>query len=81
MDQNFQQLHLQSLIDLLAEETEKYTKAFISGTLTESAFHKANIDALVTEINRRKQEKSLPPEIGQQIPPDTISDASPTTTQ
>jgi hypothetical protein len=80
MDQNFQQLDLQSLIDLLAEETEKYTKAFISGNLLESAFHRAKMEALIAEIEQRKQGKFLPTDIGLENPPDNISDATPTTT-
>lgn len=55
MVHNYQQLDLQTLIDLLAEETEKYTKAFVSGSLKESAQHGATINALVEEINIRKR--------------------------
>jgi hypothetical protein len=55
MAHNFQQLDLQTLIDLLAEETEKYTKAFVIGSLKESAQHGAIINALVEEINIRKR--------------------------
>jgi hypothetical protein len=50
----YQQLDLQTLIDLLAEETEKYTKAFIIGSLKESSQQRAIINAIVEEINVRK---------------------------
>ena len=56
MDHNYQQLDLQTLIDLLAEETEKYTKAFIIGSLKESNQQRAIINALVEEINIRKRD-------------------------
>jgi len=56
MDHQHQQFYLQALIDLLAEETEKYTRASISGKVNDIAHHKAVIDALVVEIKRRKQE-------------------------
>jgi hypothetical protein len=55
MHHNYQQLDLQTLIDLLAEETEKYTKAFVIGSLQESAQQRAIINALVDEINMRKR--------------------------
>jgi hypothetical protein len=42
------------LIDLLAEETEKYTKAFVIGSLKESNQHRALINAIVEEIYVRK---------------------------
>jgi hypothetical protein len=80
MDQNYQQLDLHSLIDLLAEETEKHTKAFISGILTEVAFHRANIIALIAEIEHRKQGNFSPSQYRLESPPDQVSDATPTTT-
>jgi hypothetical protein len=55
MDLNYQHLDLQSLLDLLATETEKYTKAFISGDLTGAKNAKTKVDALITEIHQRKQ--------------------------
>ncbi|WP_207515319.1 hypothetical protein [Longitalea luteola] len=55
MHQNYQQLELQTLIDLLAEETQKYTKAFISGNSKEADLQRVIIDALVEEINTRKR--------------------------
>jgi hypothetical protein len=58
--QYYQQLDLQSLIDLLAKETELYTKALSSGKPGEMAQHKERIDALVTEITGRKNAQSMP---------------------
>lgn len=55
MQPDFQQLDLQTLIDLLAEETQKYTKAFISGNTKEVNQQRVIIDALVEEITIRKQ--------------------------
>ena len=55
MQPDFRSLELQTLIDLLAEETQKYTRAFISGNQTVTAIHRSTIDALVEEINRRKK--------------------------
>lgn len=54
MHENLQQFDFQALIDLLAEETEKYTKAFISGDQKKTAEHRVVLDALVSEINFRK---------------------------
>jgi hypothetical protein len=51
MHHNYQQPDLQTLIDLLAEETEKYTKGFVIGSSKESNQHRAVINALVEEIN------------------------------
>ena len=59
---DYQQLDLQSLIDLLAKETEQYTKAFIGGKQEALAVHKITIDALVAEITRRKKAQSSPPD-------------------
>ena len=56
MDHNYQQQDLQTLIDLLAAETEKYTKAFVIGSLKESNQQRAIINDLVEEINIRKRE-------------------------
>ena len=56
MVHNYQQLDLQTLIDLLAAETEKYTKAFVNGSLKENDQHGATINALVEEINIRKRD-------------------------
>jgi hypothetical protein len=54
MDGYFQQLDLQSLFDLLAEETEKYTKAFISGDQTGTAYYHTKVNNIIAEINHRK---------------------------
>jgi methyl coenzyme M reductase alpha subunit len=55
MPHNYQQLDLQTLIDLLAEETEKYTKVFVSGSSEENNQQRERINALVEEINIRKR--------------------------
>ena len=55
MQNGFQLIELQTLIDLLAEETQKYTRAFISGNQKVAGIHRSTIDALVEEINRRKK--------------------------
>jgi hypothetical protein len=55
MQHNYQQTDLQTLIDLLAKETESYAKAPGSGKQGELNQHKARIDALVIEITRRKK--------------------------
>ena len=60
MHHDYQQLELQTLIDLLAEETKEYTKAFISGRLRDGIQHRAIIDALVEEIQIRKRAVMLP---------------------
>ena len=69
MDQTYQQLDLQALIDLLAEETQKYTRAFISGNQAETAIRKTILDALVVEVKRRKKGDFQPPIAGLEIPP------------
>jgi hypothetical protein len=78
MDDRYQQLDLQSLLDLLAEETEKYTKAFTSGDLTGSTNSKTKVDALITEIHQRKQKKLLT-EIEIKGPSEFPSDSAPAT--
>ena len=50
----FRQIDLQSLIDLLARETEKYTKACIANVPNMIAYHKTIVDALIVEITSRK---------------------------
>lgn len=59
MNHTYQQQDLQTLIDLLAQETEKYTKAFAIGSSKESNQYRAIIDALVEEINIRKQREKV----------------------
>jgi hypothetical protein len=55
MQNGFQPFDIQTLIDLLADETQKYTRAFISGNQQVASIHRSTIDALVEEINRRKK--------------------------
>lgn len=54
MQPDFKAIELQTLIDLLAEETQKYTRAFISGNQLVAAIHRSTIDSLVEEINSRR---------------------------
>ena len=67
MDHNYRQLSTQILIDLLADETEQYTKAFISGKPT--AVRRTIIHALIAEINRRKKEETPPTETERWVQP------------
>lgn len=60
MQPDFRRIELQVLIDLLAEETQKYTRAFSAGNQAVTAIHRATIDALVKEINLRKQPPKSP---------------------
>ena len=78
MDHNYQQLDLQTLFDLLAEETEKFTKTFISSKQGDLAQHKIIID-VISEIKRRKQENLLPANLKLESASDLFSDATPTT--
>lgn len=55
MHQKYQHLDLQTLVDLLAEETQKYTKAFINGKSDVVEQQRIIIDFLVEEINNRKR--------------------------
>ncbi|OQP49959.1 hypothetical protein [Niastella populi] len=54
MQPDFKAIELQTLIDLLADETQQYTRAFISGNQQIAAIHRSTIDSLVEEINRRR---------------------------
>jgi hypothetical protein len=69
MQNGFQPIELQTLIDLLAEETQKYTRAFISGNQQVAGIHRSTIDALVEEINRRKK-TGVPGKIESDIKPE-----------
>jgi hypothetical protein len=69
MDHNYQQLDMQALLDLLAEETQNFTKAFVSGKQEEMLHYRARTDALVVEIKRRKNDVNLPPTGSIEIPP------------
>jgi hypothetical protein len=62
MHHHYQQLDLQTLIDLLAEETEKYTRAFVSGSSKENNQQRVIINELVEEILVRKRGAKLPNE-------------------
>jgi hypothetical protein len=79
MDHNYQQLELQTLFDLLAEETEKFTKAFVSSKQGDLAQHKVIID-VISEIKRRKQGHLLPANLKLGSASDSFSDTTPTTT-
>lgn len=79
MDHNYQQLDLQTLFDLLAEETEKFTKAFVSSKQGDLAHHKVIID-VISEIKRRKQGHLLPANLKLENASDSFSDITPTTT-
>jgi hypothetical protein len=60
MDRSFQHLELHTLLDMLAEETQNYTKAFTSGALKEVKDRKTVIDALIAEIKTRKKATAPP---------------------
>ena len=71
------QQDIQALVDLLAEETEQYTRHFISGKISVAADHKAVIDALIIEIRRRKNgEVKEPPQQLQISPNDHLPESS-----
>jgi hypothetical protein len=55
MQPDFRRIELQTLIDLLAEETQKYTRAYSSGNQQLTAIHRTIIGALIEEINNRKK--------------------------
>lgn len=69
MDKNPQQLDIQFLVDWLAKETQQYTKVLISGKQDEVLRSKKSLDALITEIKRRKKGELLPPDIVAKLPP------------
>jgi len=79
MDQNYRQSNLQILVDLLEEETQHYTRAFNSGKQDEIQRYRANMDALIAEINRRKKEGPIPAELRPEIPPNDYFETSATT--
>ena len=67
----YQQLDLQALIDLLATETQEYTRAYAKGVQDEIAVRRIVMEALIAEINRRKKEDVLPQNVLTPIsPPD-----------
>jgi hypothetical protein len=67
----YQQLDLQALIDLLATETQEYTRAYTRGAQDEIAVRRIVMEALITEIKKRKKEDVLPQNVLSAIsPPD-----------
>ena len=58
--QEYQQLDLQALIDLLATETQEYTRAFTRGAQDEIAVKRIAMETLIAEIKKRKKEEVLP---------------------
>lgn len=66
---NYQQMDLHALIDLLAIETQEYTKAYARGAQEEIAVHRIVMDALITEIRARKKEDILPQNVLTTITP------------
>jgi hypothetical protein len=77
MDKQPKQLDVQVLVDWLAKETQRYTKAFISGKQDEIIRCKTIMDALITEIRRRKKDGLLPPGVVTGLPPDDFFEAAP----
>ena len=68
----YQQLDLQALIDLLATETQEYTRAFSRGEQEEVAVRRIVMEALIAEIKSRKKEDVLPQNVLSAIaPPET----------
>jgi len=54
---DLQNADLNSLLDSLAEETEKYTKALTSGLIEDAHIASLNMEVLMTEIKARKTAK------------------------
>jgi len=78
MEKHLQQLDLQALVDWLAEETQQYTRAFISSANNGITLrHKEMMEMLIAEIRRRKKEESLSPERRQGIPPNDFFETTP----
>jgi len=66
------------LVDWLAKETQLYTRAFINGANNETLTrHRVVIDALVSEIRRRKAEDLVPSQVLSNLPPNDFFDATP----
>jgi hypothetical protein len=66
------------LVDWLAKETQLYTKALIDGANNETLIrHRVIIDALITEIRRRKKEDLMTPQVLSNLPPNDFFDAVP----
>ena len=66
---HYQHLDLQALIDLLATETQEYTKAFTRGAQQEIAMRRTFIESLIEEIKARKKEDILPQNVLSAITP------------
>ena len=58
--QQYHQLDLQALVDLLANETQEYTMAYNKGAQDEIAVKRIVMEALIAEIKSRKKEDVLP---------------------
>lgn len=54
MNKRFDNLDLQSLYDLLAVQTKRYTSALANGRREKLVLYRQTIDSLVGEIRRRK---------------------------
>lgn len=76
MDENYRQLEMQQLLDLLAEETEKNTKAFACGNSIETAYYRTKVNAIIAEINQRKDALHLENKVQNSL--DSSSDLIPT---
>jgi hypothetical protein len=71
----YQQLDLQSLVDLLAIETQEYTRAFARGVQDEIAVRRIVMEALIAEIKLRKKEDVLPQNVTTAVnPPEKASE-------
>lgn len=66
---HYQHLDVQALIDLLATETEEYTKAFAKGAQQEIAMRRTVMESLMAEIRARKKEDILPQNVLSAITP------------
>ena len=73
---HYQQLDLLALIDLLANETQEYTRAFTRGAQDEVTIRKTVMDALIAEIRSRKKENVLPQNVLSVISPPEVPDQS-----
>ena len=71
---HYQHLDLQALIDLLAIETQEYTKATTRGVQQEIAMRRAVMESLIAEIKARKKEDNLPQNVLSAITPPEQSD-------
>jgi lipid A disaccharide synthetase len=68
MDEHFWKLDFQALVDLLAEETQLYTQAFIGSRQSDIDRHKTIIKAIIAEIDSRRS-NGLPPDLVATLPP------------